>query len=475
MKYLLVFITFLVFTSLENSAQQSMTLYNLQEIPQTSYQNPAFDTKTKHSVGIPILSSVYLKASNTIFQPGNLFSNTEGHVTFNSDKYINNLKDQNHIGLNLAIDLLSVSQKIANFNFSLAIRERMTARFTLPRDFLAFPFTGNANFQKIENGILDFSGIKLDMIHYRELSGGFQTQLTKKIAIGANLKYLYGYENIDFDKSEIIWKTNPQTWDWEISGQIEVNTSGIIKDSTNTEETNFKNYALKRKNKGLGIDLGMTYNVSDKLQLSASLIDLGYIKWKTNVETTVTNDAQFIYSGLNVSENVILAGSNMSDSIDVAIDQMEQDFKDAFSYTTNQNSYKTALITQLNLGANFKIKETKHFSNSLGLLIHNEFYKGEINTSFGLSFLQNLTKHFNTVLSYSIMDGDFKNLGAALVISLSKFQLYMAADNLMAMNLTKVKFGSDDGGIPIPTYSKNAHVQFGLNLVFPENKGLKKK
>ena len=55
------------------------------------------------------------------------------------------------------------------------------------------------------------------------------------------------------------------------------------------------------KNNGWGIDLGGNYQLTEQLSVSASIVDLGYIKWKTNPHNIkshisfVTN--QWTYSG----------------------------------------------------------------------------------------------------------------------------------------------------------------------------------
>lgn len=449
-------------------SQNGMVLYQLTNVQQANYLNPAFDTKYNLNIGIPGLSSNYIKITNTFFQPNNLFSTNKDQTVFNKNNYLKSLKDFNYFGTQASFELFSLAKKIKSGTFSFSIRERIDARLVLPKDFLAFPMTGNANFDLIGDDNLDFSGLAININHYREFNLGLQKNITPYLSVGGRVKLIYGYENVDFEKSEIIWKTNPESWDWEIEGQIEINTSGIIPDSTSSNTATTKEYIFKRKNRGIGLDLGINYELTDRTSLSAALVDFGYIEWKNEVNTTRTNEANFVYTGLEISEDIVL-GNVSSDSIGSAKDQLIEDFKSAFSYENDDNPYKTWLVANLNLGAKYKINSSANKESSMSFYINSEFYKKRLNPSFGLSYQQRFSKHFNTVATYSIQNGDFKNLGLGLAANFGVFQFYTSMDNVLAVFTTPIQFGDSGGAIPFPSFSKNSHIHFGMNLAFPQS------
>ncbi len=449
------------------NAQQGMVMYQLENVQQANYQNPAFNAGYKMNIGIPALSGVHLRMTNTFFQPQKLFTTEGGQVTFEKAAFLNSLKNKNFFGVESAIELLSFGYHHGDFSYSFSVRDRINSRLTLPKDFLSLPFTGNANFDLLDQGVLDFSGLKLDLIHFREFNLGLQKNVTKYLSVGGRVKLLYGYENVDFAKSDILWETNETTWDWDISGQLEVNTSGIIPDSTDTEPTSVGSYLFKKKNRGVGLDLGAVYAMSNRLTLSASLLDLGYIEWKNNISNTRTDNSEFIYDGIHLTENMVLAGSSLSDSIDVQVEQLKEDFKNSFNLVTDDNPYTTSLMANLNLGAKFRVIDNSNYPGNIGLHLRTEFYKGDRYTSIGLSYQQKISNHLNAASTYSIQNGDFKNLGLGFAVNFGIFQFYSAIDNIFALNITPVQFGESSGAIPIPTFSKNAHLQFGFNLAIP--------
>ena len=69
---------------------------------------------------------------------------------------------------------------------------------------------------------------------------------------------------------------------------IIVNTSGF--DSSAFDNFSVSKYAFKKKNTGMGIDLGGVYKLNKKISFSASVIDLGFIKWKSGINNYVSNN-----------------------------------------------------------------------------------------------------------------------------------------------------------------------------------------
>jgi hypothetical protein len=56
-------------------------------------------------------------------------------------------------------------------------------------------------------------------------------------------------------------------------------------DSAQGLTTNFPKGLLGFKNNGVGLDLGAQYYLTERIAVSASLIDLGFIRWNSNATT----------------------------------------------------------------------------------------------------------------------------------------------------------------------------------------------
>ncbi len=232
---------------------------------------------------------------------------------------------------------------------------------------------------------------------------------------------------------------------------LKFNTSGL--DTGSFNNFNVKNYAFKKKNNGLGIDLGGVYKLNQKISFSASLIDLGYIKWKQDVTTyqSVNPDAQFTFKGIDI--NQMVNADSTSDPMQTMTDSLTKIFK----IDTIHVSYKTRLASQIYLGANYNFTE----KINTGILFYGQFFDKKIHPAIALSYNQRLGRWFNYSISYSIYNRSYNNVGLGFGLNLGPVQWYIVSDNIL--------------GPIFPQNTKNIHLHTGLNLTFGRIKNDKDK
>ena len=97
-------ITLLLFSVVVNSAfAQSLTMYNMDMISQSTRTNPGMMPKAKFHLGLPVLSYLDLGLVNNGFVLSDFIQNNE----FTSDNMLSKLQNDNYISLNLNMDLIS--------------------------------------------------------------------------------------------------------------------------------------------------------------------------------------------------------------------------------------------------------------------------------------------------------------------------------------------------------------------------------
>jgi outer membrane protein OmpA-like peptidoglycan-associated protein len=449
--------------------QQDLTLMNLDNIQQIQYVNPALRPQARLNIGLPGLSSLYFNHYNSVFTPKDLFDTDGGSTTLRVDHLKKMWKKKNDISFSGKFDLLHFGFAKGKNYFSFHITENTFSRVTLPGDLLRFPLTGNAS-AELENGTLDFSDFGIELNHYREYSFGFQREWNDKLSVGGKLKYLYGMENIHTKKSDFTLATDSETFDWTINGEFAANTSGIysltdsIENNTDLENEEYVQYATKRKNRGLGIDLGATYELTEKITVAASVVDLGFIRWKNDNKNIVSSDGSFAFTGVDFSNALFVPDSVRQDSIDAAIERVQGEAEEAFSVSDNTDAYTTSLLSRFYLSGSYKLYEGDKSSGKAGALIHGEFFRGRLRPSLTLSYTQKLGKMLQASASYSMTNRSFNNLGLGMSVNFGSFQFYIVTDNVFAARLANIN--SDGESTPYPYGAKNMHVRTGFNLTF---------
>lgn len=449
-------------------AQQDLMQYIGQSTPQSIYVNPAFTPDVRMNFGLPFLSSVSMHHTNFIFNPNDLFENADQGTRFRTQNYLDLIEERNSAGVEMAIDVLSFGLKVKESYFTFMVREKMLFHVNLPGDLLRLPVTGNADFSQ-NNGLLDFSGLSVDFSHHVEYGLGWRKMIGEKTALGARAKFLFGRESMKTVRSDVKWQTDPETFEYTFTGGLDINTSGVayIIDSLDgngfLENGEVAQYLFQFRNGGFGVDLGVDHQLTEKLSLSASVIDFGFINWNNGNRNYKTSGEEFVFSGIEITEAIIGSEENFGDSLSASVDDAVQSLADSYEFNEDTEKYRTPLNTRIYLGAEYDVLDHDNMDGTAGLLFHSAFYRGEWTPTVSLSYRHEFGSWLTTQVAYSVMKEDAKNIGFGLSLQGGPTQFYFSLDNLFAMNLTSIRTNADDTPSGYPSTSTNATLRFGFN------------
>ena len=462
----------LLFLGLQHTgwAQIDLTMYNMTDIPQSNQVNPSMTQTNRFYIGIPLLSSIHLHHQNTVFNPFHLFSLENGLTTVRTTHFTDRVGKYNTVGMDVSTELLSFGFRQKKNYFSFSVKDRISGSVHFPKDLLRFPITGNGRFDQLDNNSLDFTDLAVDADHYAEIALGWQRQIKEKWSVGLRLKYLKGYQNIRTSNSNVLWTTDPITYDWTFTGEMNVMTSGIDQYLDSNSVVSQGNLFSSKKNNGVGVDLGATYSMNEKLDLSFSLIDFGFIKWKTDNRNYTSTNGEFVFTGLQLTADIYGADSTLTDSLEALGDELVADLENNFGYTENRDVYKTSLRSRLYLNANYKLYKASKTSGTLGLTAQGKFRNKRVHPSISLAYYQKVGQWMSASISYSAINKDYRNIGAGLRLNGGPIQWYITVDNLMPLRMTEINFPEQKETITYPSYSENMMFHTGVNLTFkPRN------
>ncbi len=455
--------------------QQDLSLYYMDNLQQVEQVNPARRPKFKVNVGIPGLSSIYFNHFNTVFTPKDFFKNSKSTIFIPTNGKMPELRKQhlkrmwtnrNYIGIHVKEDLIHFGFVLKENYVNFSITENVSARVTLPGDLLEFPIRVTEDPTQFDGKTQSFRGLNLHLNHYREYGIGISHPINENINIGGKIKYLYGMENVYTKKNSLRagFDTNDKTI--YSKGEIKINSSGLS--SLGNESA--MNYLFKKKNRGLGLDLGIENQLNEKTTVSLSVTDLGFIRWKNGNKNLVASNGNIGDKIVDVSEEVLSKPTYSQDSVDNAINDLSNDLSGDGLYEYNSKKYTTFLITQVYFGGIRKLYETEKLSGKASALLHAEVYKWRVRPSLTLAYYQTVGKWLQVNVSYSYINRDFRNLGAGFTAKLGPFQYYLIIDNLMPLKRAKIQFGDEGKPSQYPKFSKTIHLKTGINLVFRKRK-----
>jgi hypothetical protein len=433
---------------LTSNAQQDLSMFNLNEIPQSSYSNPSNQFNGKFYLGIPALSSYYFSLSNSGFAYSDFIRKNGDSLLADFDNMIKSIEDDNYLSFYSKVDLLSFGISInSKTQLMFNVSDNAYFRLSYPKDLIRFIYEGNAAF---EDNTANLEGVGLSLNRYREYSVGLSYQLNEKLRIGGRMKYLQGMNNIYNERSDITIATDPETYEITANANLSIKTAGLNDDLDNLTKSQF---IPGKGNRGLGLDLGANYQLNEKINLNASIIDLGYINWKDNTKS-YSNKGEFQYNGIELDA---FAGNNEGARSDgeTSFDRVLDSLEEAMNIDTSTSSYSAPLTSRIYLGGNYQINERSY----AGALIQAEIFQGNILPSFTLLYNRKMTKWIGLGASYTMINRSYNNFGLAINFNPGPIQFYVVSDNLL--------------GAFQPQHTRHLQVRFGINLIFGSDKSTK--
>lgn len=413
----LVILLFIAMTlCFDARGQVAGTAFFMNSLPQYVNANPAFVPRYKFSLGLPF-SMVDVSYNNNGFSYNDFVRRENGRNIADLARLATVLPQKTYITTTSQLDLFRLGLRLGSGMYlSVNSTVRGYARTMIPKDAIALAVNGNAAYVGTSASVSpEFEGSG-----YLENSVGLAVSPTDRLTVGARAKLLFGMANVTTQDAQATI-TVADSYAVTMNARLNAKTSGL-----NSYDNGLK-FADLMSNKGVALDLGATYRVLDKLTVSASLVDIGYISWKNDTKsyTLDPTKATYTFSGVDVGQLIdgnSQYGQSLSDSLNAKFKPEE----------AAGAAYKTMLPAKAYLGATFQVM--KNFS--VGGVFYTENYRGRVAPGWTVAANKHFGRILSTTVSYTMSNRSFNNLGAGLSLNLAPVQIYVVGDNLLRLPIS---------------------------------------
>ncbi len=453
-------------TSVQGQIPNSM--FFMPGVPQSNRINPAIQPGCGFYLGLPGASPLRLQVKSSslgfndfIFYNSDIDSLiTPLHPLADKEDFLKNFRDVNFFQVNAGTSLASFGFRAGESFFSVDIIPRVDGAIYYPKGMFELVLNGLPN-----DEVLSFSGIGADLSVFNEFSLGWSKKnfILKNLDIGIRGKALFGIANLTTKQSELELATSMDTWNLHSDFEVSASAPGFIAFDENIEDADFSEWiddaflstaapmelvqsVLSFDRFGMAIDAGINYRILPQLQLSASVLDLGGIRWNNTIKGSFNFDYEF--TGLDANPFTGIDTTFLSGIVD-SLDQ-------SYGFVTGQ-PYFSKLNTKLFVGASYYPIEKIGF----GLLSRTDFLNQKVSQQFTGTVNMTTGKFANLSLSYSYISNKFNNLGAGISFNLGMLNMYLISDNIISGALNPV-------GI------RSVNLWFGMNLTFGWKRAAKK-
>ncbi|WPR70073.1 DUF5723 family protein [Flavobacterium sp. NG2] len=435
-------ILLLSLVAIRSWSQNKQILYNFTAVPQSMMTNPGADYDYKFYFGIPFLSGISANVGSSGFSAYDLFA--DNAVDFNTKlrNVVFSTTNNDKLVVNEQLEIFNGGFRVGDWDNRAYVSFGMYQEFDMltyvPKDPLILALDGNQNYLGKSFNLGDISA-KAEAVSVLHL--GFHKKVKENLILGARGKiYTSGFNATSTRNSGYIY-TIPSTvnniYEQVIYSDLQLQTSGIASYIDDNNQNNDAKSAVKKaflgSDLGLGFDLGLTYYPQKHIQLTASMLDVGFITHSKDVKT-YNFKGYYNYQGINPDFTTInTSGSSFSD------------FQESIPLDTTFAKYRTWRPVKLNASYQYSFNDARGSADCNCFNSGDEAYQNAIGAQLFLmstpktpmtaltayyrrSMFQN---HLNFKATYTIDSFSYTNLGFGLAANIGAFNIYLMADNLL--------------------------------------------
>ena len=356
-------------------AQDLETGYFLGGNPYAFRMNPAFQSERNIfslALGQTGLGTWSNLGFSTLFYP----DASDGHLyTFLNDRvstgeFLEKIRKNNRLDADVRVNLLTIGFWSREQFFTLDFNVRSLNALSVPYDLFCFWKEGAENRSQF-----DFSRLGLRSQTFAEAAFGWSKNYDDVLNVGFRVKALVGglelnamTRNMKLAMSNERWEVESQSFLYGSSPSLTYS----LDESGNPDPGSIKWDGGSWGPAGYGgaVDLGVSWNVLPYLTLSASVLDLGAIRWNREIQL-VSPESSYVWAP---SENDGTDAENWNQELDNALNELAGVFR--FRDASQEGAAFEMLPIQYYLGAEFRMPFYDRLS--LGAL-----YSGRTGSGYG--------------------------------------------------------------------------------------------
>ena len=453
MRIIVLIFTFLI--GLNSFSQNKQVLYDFAGLPQTLLLNPGLETDYKFHIGVPLLSGFSSEIKSTGFSLAEIFSVNNNTINDKISAVLNKIDANDYLKVNTQIEVFSAGFRFDKKTYvSFGFYQELDAIGYLPKDAFTLINEGNTSYLNKSFSISEMI-YKLDVLGV--IHAGISRKVSDKLTLGGRFKVYSSALNLETTNNSGTFTTRLGNNNIYVHHLDNVNfntrTSGLISNNEYiSDASTYIENSLLGGNLGAGIDLGFTYHVTPQLQLSGSLIDLGFVQHTKNIKNKLIVGS-FTFEGIEFEFD---SNRNYWGELDAAL-------KEQLPIVDNQDSYTSWRPAKVNAAIKYSFGEKRSkycydntlkdfYTNAFGAQLYSVFRPLRQQFAFTSFYEKSFSNKLQAKITHTIDDYSYYNIGVGVSAKIWKINFYGILDNLTKLS-------------DIST-SNNVSLQFGFNLLF---------
>lgn len=431
------------------AAQDHFTL-TARDLPQSMLANPAM-RPSRGFVTMPLFGSFTAGFDNSFSYDKVIEKDAQGVKYLDTRALLDATKGNDLTLVRFNLDLVNTGFFVGPKDYmGVTLRTRAHVGTSLPEGLFGMI---------LDNPISEYKTFDVDMtpnaVGWVELGVSYTRDLGTRWRVGGRLKYVNGLVSIQSSGLDVDVRKEYDRYvvsgDYTLrGGNVDFARSGdLFKDM-------FKNIG---SNPGFAFDLGAAYESGDKrLNVGFSVADLGAVFWNrknSSVIRTHSEGREYEFYGVDGLSGLI----DGTTSIGHVLDSAYTDLSRTLRADTTAGGFTQMLPATFQASADYALGPYMRHHVSAGF-VGMIPYHGKLHYAVSAGYAyRTLTGTWQLMANYTYKSNNPVNVGLGVVMTTGKFQLYLAADNIIpAFTLPR---------------ARGTNVSLGLNFFTGRSRGFR--
>jgi len=447
-KQIILIVLCLLLLSVSGSAQDSNPLKFLPGVSQSSLYNPAQQNETEKLVlGLPFISGTSFNWKSN-FAIDYIFY---GNFSYSFDRFYHELGEPGDAFATVTVPMVYLSWRKEQHNFTFSIQEKIISSTFFDHELLQFIDLG---IQPYYGSNKNYGPVTFKSFYYRELAFTYSNQIWEGFFMGIRPKLLFARFYYDIPELYIDVETREASeelavipkGDYTLSAPVEVSYNEELGATDIRPNPKPSDYFFNFRNLSPALDLGISYRFGNGPEISASVLDLGFIGFKHNTyDISFTGELNFQQDDLYQSKD--------PEAPDYKEPKIAlQEFSDSIPFLIEASPTKDRIIQQIPLKVNMGIKQRINPKTELGFSGQYTYFKDN-NETYLTGFMHTrLGEKFNLAATLGVLNFNKFLPGVGFSYTGQRAQYYLSTNNIT--------------GFVKPASAKYLNLSFGVNFLF---------
>ena len=411
-------------------AAQDLQYFFVDDVYQRSYINPALNNEK--TVMLASGLSTNIGTDGPVYN--DLISkNDDGRIILDSEKGLASMNAQNNIFGGATVHTIDASVDLKVFRVSAGHAWKANGFLQYSKDLAEIATYGNAPYIGQTKAI----GPAYEYTNYNEIYIGIQ-KYVGPVSIGARVKRLSGVQAIQTANRKIDITTDEEFYALQVESDYTVNSAGTLDyfelDSFDISTQKFSFDHFMSGNGGWAFDVGASFDLGDRLELSLGILDLGSITWDKDAKTLKSKKNQ-TFDGIDLT-------SYIGTDDDILV---EDSIRALLDFEETSGAFSSTLPSQMYLGARLQLSDMW----TVGALLHTTNYQEKTRMALALNATTKW-KILRLGVQYTARSEGFFNIGLNGALHIGPVIGFLTADNILAIpDPFGVKYASFRAGVSV--------------------------